>query len=129
MVVHHCGFGTAAATLTYGVPSVPVPHVLDQMGFADTLFHLGVASNPLKANGIGEQAIIDRIHDMQSHYQERLKTLQDLSVRIQKEHGLQKDVELIKKKFYDVFVLYQAKNRFDFTERNGNMKCGLDEAF
>lgn len=97
MVVHHCGFGTAAATLIYGVPSVPVPHVLDQMGFADTLFHLGVASKPLKANDIGEQAIIDRIRDMQSHYQERLKKVEDLSVRIQGEHGLQKAVELIKK--------------------------------
>lgn len=30
MVIHHCGFGTSAATLFYGIPSIPVPHVLDQ---------------------------------------------------------------------------------------------------
>ena len=26
-VIHHCGFGTTAATMIYGVPSIPVPHV------------------------------------------------------------------------------------------------------
>ena len=32
-VIHHCGFGTAAMAMACGIPSVPVPHVLDQMGF------------------------------------------------------------------------------------------------
>ena len=30
-VIHHCGFGTASAAMIYGIPSIPVPHVLDQM--------------------------------------------------------------------------------------------------
>lgn len=41
MVIHYCGFGTAAASLIYGIPSIPVPHVLDQIGFAKDLFNLG----------------------------------------------------------------------------------------
>ena len=48
-VIHHCGFGTSAATLIYGIPSIPVPHVLDQMGFAMQLYENNVATKPLKS--------------------------------------------------------------------------------
>ncbi|WP_069988679.1 glycosyltransferase [Massilioclostridium coli] len=95
MVVHHCGFGTAAATLIYGVPSIPVPHVLDQIGFANILFNLGVACKPLDGKHIREQDVICSIHDMENHYQERLQTAQELSEKIREEHGLQSAVKLI----------------------------------
>jgi len=42
-VVHHCGAGTTHTTLKAGVPSVCVPHVSDQFGWADELHRLGVA--------------------------------------------------------------------------------------
>lgn len=42
-VVHHCGAGTTHTTLKAGVPSVCVPHVSDQFGWADELRRLGVA--------------------------------------------------------------------------------------
>lgn len=42
-VVHHCGAGTTHTTLTAGVPSVCVPHVSDQNGWAEELRRLGVA--------------------------------------------------------------------------------------
>jgi UDP:flavonoid glycosyltransferase YjiC (YdhE family) len=42
-VVHHCGAGTTHTTLAAGVPSVCVPHVSDQTGWADELRRLGVA--------------------------------------------------------------------------------------
>jgi UDP:flavonoid glycosyltransferase YjiC (YdhE family) len=42
-VVHHCGAGTTHTTLKAGVPSVPVPHVSDQFGWAEELRRLGVA--------------------------------------------------------------------------------------
>lgn len=42
-VVHHCGAGTTHTTLKAGVPSVCVPHVSDQTGWADELRRLGVA--------------------------------------------------------------------------------------
>ncbi len=42
-VVHHCGAGTTHTTLAAGVPSVCVPHVSDQPGWAEALHRLGVA--------------------------------------------------------------------------------------
>ena len=42
-VVHHCGAGTTHTTLKAGVPSVCVPHVSDQFGWAEELQRLGVA--------------------------------------------------------------------------------------
>ena len=53
-VIHHCGFGTAAAAMIYGIPSIPVPHVLDQMGFAMQLYNINVATKPLKSKDLSE---------------------------------------------------------------------------
>ena len=56
------------------LPSVPVPHVLDQAGFARMLLNLGVASEPLNGNRIKEQEVVYRLQDMELHYAERLQT-------------------------------------------------------
>lgn len=47
-VVHHCGAGTAAATLRAGVPSIPVTGIMDQPFWARRLHTLGVATAPLR---------------------------------------------------------------------------------
>jgi sterol 3beta-glucosyltransferase len=41
-VVHHGGFGTTAAGLRSGVPSIIVPHVIDQFYWGQQVFTLGV---------------------------------------------------------------------------------------
>lgn len=41
--VHHAGAGTTAATIRYGLPSVPVPHILDQYYWASRLMETGCA--------------------------------------------------------------------------------------
>ncbi|MEU9807215.1 glycosyltransferase [Mycobacterium sp. NPDC050853] len=46
-VVHHCGAGTTAAALRAGVPSIPVPGIMDQPFWADRLSRLGAACAPL----------------------------------------------------------------------------------
>ncbi|MEU5209519.1 glycosyltransferase [Streptomyces sp. NPDC020742] len=46
-VVHHCGAGTAAASLRAGVPTVPVPVTADQPFWAARLASLGVATAPV----------------------------------------------------------------------------------
>ncbi|MDD3796762.1 MAG: glycosyltransferase [Lachnospiraceae bacterium] len=99
MVFHHCGFGTAAAALIYGVPSIPVPHVLDQMGFADLLYKLGVAGKPINGNKMKEEEVADRIRDMELHYEERTRKVRELSEKIKQENGLQNAVELIRGRF------------------------------
>ena len=41
-VIHHGGFGTTAAGLRSGVPSIVIPHIIDQYAWGQTVFELGV---------------------------------------------------------------------------------------
>ena len=62
-VVHHAGAGTTHSTLRAGVPSVAVPHVSDQFGWAAELERLGVAPAPLKRKHLTVKALADRIRE------------------------------------------------------------------
>jgi len=42
VVVHHGGFGTTAAGMCAGVPSIVIPHVIDQYYWGQRVFELGV---------------------------------------------------------------------------------------
>ena len=94
-VIHHCGFGTSAATMIYGIPSIPVPHVLDQMGFAMQLKNLNVATEPLKAKDLTEENIYNSIVQMQDTYDEKSKNAMEISDKIRTEGGLSEAVRLI----------------------------------
>ena len=94
-VIHHCGFGTSAATMIYGVPSIPVPHVLDQLGFALQLGKINVATKPLKAKDLSEQTIIAAIEEMNSSYDEKRKNALEISEKIKEENGVVVAVRLI----------------------------------
>ena len=95
-VIHHCGFGTAAATMIYGIPSIPVPHVLDQMGFAMQLCNLNVATKPLKSKDLNESSIREALLEMKSTYEEKKKNVELISAKIQEEGGVKEAVRLIK---------------------------------
>jgi len=41
-VIHHGGFGTTAAGLRSGVPSIVIPHIIDQYAWGQTVYELGV---------------------------------------------------------------------------------------
>jgi len=96
-VIHHCGFGTAAATMIHGIPSVPVPHVLDQMGFAMQLYDNNVATKPLKSKDLSEDSIYSAIVEMQSTYEEKKRNAENISARIKEEGGVEEAVRLIQK--------------------------------
>jgi len=96
-VIHHCGFGTTAATMIYGVPSIPVPHVLDQMGFAMQLSNLKVAATPLKLKKLSENTIFEAIMEMKNSYAEKKKNAESISAKIKTEGGVSEAVELIEK--------------------------------
>ncbi|KAL1534283.1 sterol 3-beta-glucosyltransferase UGT80B1 isoform X1 [Salvia divinorum] len=49
-VIHHGGSGTTAAALHAGVSQVICPFILDQFYWAERMFWLGVASEPLNAS-------------------------------------------------------------------------------
>lgn len=94
-VIHHCGFGTTAATMIYGVPSIPVPHVLDQLGFAMQLEKKDVAVKPVKAKDLSEQTIIAAIEEMNSTYPVKKRNAESISEKIHTENGLDEAVRLI----------------------------------
>lgn len=96
-VIHHCGFGTTAATMIYGVPSIPVPHVLDQLGFAMQLEKKDVAVKPLKAKDLSEETIINAINEMNSTYAVKQRNAESISEKIHTENGLDEAVRLIGK--------------------------------
>lgn len=94
-VIHHCGFGTSAATMIYGIPSIPIPHVLDQLGFAMQLSDINVSTKPLKSKDLSEETIITYIEDMNKTYDEKKKNAEMISQKIQSENGVAYAVELI----------------------------------
>lgn len=96
-VIHHCGFGTTAATMIYGVPSIPVPHVLDQLGFAMQLEKKDVAVKPVKAKDLSEETIINAIKEMNSTYAVKQRNAESISEKIHTENGLDEAVRLIGK--------------------------------
>ena len=94
-VIHHCGFGTSAATMIYGIPSIPIPHVLDQMGFAMQLSNINVATKPLKSKNLSEQSIIDAIKEMKDTFDEKKRNAEIISQKIKSENGVAEAVRLI----------------------------------
>lgn len=95
-VIHHCGFGTTAATMIYGVPSIPVPHVLDQLGFAMQLEKKNVATKHIKAKDLSEQTITEAIEEMNVNYADKKRNAESISGKIATENGVAEAVRLIK---------------------------------
>ena len=94
-VIHHCGFGTTAASMIYGVPSIPVPHVLDQLSFAMQLEKRQVATKLIKAKDLSEQTIINAIEDLNSTYEVKKRNAESISEKISTEHGVETAIRLI----------------------------------
>ncbi|MEN6418851.1 MAG: glycosyltransferase [Clostridiaceae bacterium] len=94
-VIHHCGFGTSAAAMLYGVPSIPVPHVLDQFAFADRLFQLGVSVKPIRANELSTERVAQAIEEVKANDTGLRERVSTLSQKMQDENGLETAVALI----------------------------------
>lgn len=60
-VVHHAGAGTTGAALRAGVPSVPVPVMIDQHFWAARLARLGAAPEPLPIGRLSAEELASRI--------------------------------------------------------------------
>nr|WP_122013154.1 glycosyltransferase [Maliibacterium massiliense] len=94
-VIHHCGFGTAASAMLYGIPSIPVPHVLDQFQFAARIHALQAGVAPIKASALTEETLVQAIETMQRGYADMQRRVAELSRKMQAEDGLGTSVALI----------------------------------
>jgi sterol 3beta-glucosyltransferase len=66
-VVHHGGFGTTAAGLRSGAPSIVIPHIIDQFAWGQTVSKLGAGPAPIPRARLSPvalaQAIEVALHD------------------------------------------------------------------
>jgi UDP:flavonoid glycosyltransferase YjiC (YdhE family) len=60
-VVHHGGFGTTAAALSAGVPAVVVPHIIDQVFWAQRVHQLGAGPQPIPRAGLTAEKLAGAI--------------------------------------------------------------------
>jgi UDP:flavonoid glycosyltransferase YjiC (YdhE family) len=91
-VVHHGGAGTAAAVLRAGLPSVVVPHMIDQKAWGRALHELGVAPAPVPRRKLSgqrlQQAIVEAVTD--PRMRERAASVGE---RIREEDGIASAIE------------------------------------
>lgn len=92
-VIHHCGAGTAHAAVRAGVPSVPVPFMLDQPFWADRLVRLGVASRPLDPRTATASELRAAIESAMS--QAMTERAQILADRMMSEDGVAATIDLL----------------------------------
>jgi sterol 3beta-glucosyltransferase len=93
-VVHHGGAGTAAAGLRAGVPSLLIPHSVDQPYWARRLRELGVSARPIPRKKLTAEGLAQGIRALvqDSALRERAAALGDL---IRAEQGVANAVSMI----------------------------------
>jgi len=93
-VVHHCGAGTTHTTLRAGVPSVCVPHVSDQFGWAEQLQQLGVAPAAVSRRSLTAAKLAQRIKETLATPAMRTRAAA-IAGRMQEDDGPRRAAELI----------------------------------
>ncbi len=92
-VVHHGGVGTTAAGLRAGVPSIIVPHIVDQFFWGKHVAKLGVGVDPIPRKNFSSEKLAAAVERAVSDtaLQQRAR---DLGKKIRAEDGIQRAVEL-----------------------------------
>lgn len=84
-VVHHAGAGTTGAALRAGIPSIPVPGIMDQPYWSQRLVHLGVAPEFRRRRDLDADWLAGAITSaIEGRYADRAR---ELSGRIATEDG------------------------------------------
>ncbi|HUX86870.1 MAG TPA: nucleotide disphospho-sugar-binding domain-containing protein, partial [Chloroflexota bacterium] len=92
--IHHGGAGTTAAAFRAGTPAVIVPHILDQVTWADQAFDLGVSSRPVRRRDLTPERLAEAITVAVNDPGVR-KRASDLGEAIRQEDGVGTAVQLV----------------------------------
>ncbi len=92
-VVHHGGAGTTAAGLRAGVPTVVIPHGLDQFAWGRRVYELGVGPKPIPKKRLRPQRLAEAIQ--QALTAEMRAAASALGQKIQAENGNATAVKII----------------------------------
>jgi UDP:flavonoid glycosyltransferase YjiC (YdhE family) len=93
-LVHHGGFGTTSAGLRAGIPSMAIPHIIDQFIWGQKLFELGVGPKPISRSKLTVASLADALEKLKNDksMKEKSSKLGDI---IRSEKGVVKAVGLI----------------------------------
>ncbi|MEM7334137.1 MAG: glycosyltransferase [Chloroflexota bacterium] len=96
-VVHHGGAGTTAAGLRAGVPSIIIPHMVDQPFWAQRVHAIGAGPKPIAKQKLTAVSLAEAITEATSNSNIHNSAIA-ISQRIKAENGLAKAVAVIKAK-------------------------------
>lgn len=92
-VIHHGGAGTTSYALRAGVPSIVLPHNLEQPYWAQRLYELGVSPRPFPINRITPQRVAAAI-DVAVSDPGIKRRAAEIGEKIRSEDGVRRAVEL-----------------------------------
>jgi sterol 3beta-glucosyltransferase len=96
-VVHHGGFGTTAAGLRSGVPSIVIPHIIDQYYWGQRVFELGVGPRFISRGKLTAGKLSDAINQSLTNSNMRVKAAELGDAICREPDGVTKAVKLIEK--------------------------------
>lgn len=94
-MIHHGGFGSTAAGFRAGIPSLAVPHIIDQYLWGGKIAELGVGPDPIPAGKLTVEKLTATLERFCSDQEMREKAAA-LGEQIRSEEGVKEAVELIK---------------------------------
>jgi UDP:flavonoid glycosyltransferase YjiC (YdhE family) len=97
-IVHHGGFGSTAAGLRAGIPSLVIPHIIDQFLWGQKISQLGVGPKPIPRPKLAVQNLATALTQMHTDPDMR-QTARSLGENIRREQGTETAVRLILKEF------------------------------
>ncbi len=92
--VHHGGFGSTAAAFQAGVPTVVIPHIIDQYIWGQKVFELGVGPKPIPRKKLTASGLASALNQVVKEQEMRNNAAQ-LGKTIRSETGLENAVRLI----------------------------------
>lgn len=95
-VIHHGGFGTTASAIRAGVPSIVIPHVLDQYFWAQRIYDLRVGPESISSKDLTVEKLTAVINRLKENYKEYKSNVDVLVEKMKAEDGITKTVELIR---------------------------------
>ncbi len=95
-VVHHGGAGTTAAALRAGLPSVVVPHMMDQYAWGRTIHELGAGPAPIRRRKLSKKSLARAITVAVADTTMRERA-EEIGGRIGAEEGIANAVEALER--------------------------------